>query len=80
MNKNRLRANRLELQKYLKVARQQAGLRQGAVAQALGRPQSYVSKYECGERRLDLAELIDICRVLAISPIELISIVEKEAL
>jgi len=33
---------------------------QGALAKRLGRPQSYVSKYESGERRLDLVELEEI--------------------
>jgi transcriptional regulator with XRE-family HTH domain len=41
----------------LKAARLAAGLTQTAVAQALGRPQSYVSKTESGERRLDPIEL-----------------------
>jgi transcriptional regulator with XRE-family HTH domain len=44
-----------------------AGLRQSDVAARLGRPQSFVSKYESGERRLDLVELWTVCRVLGIS-------------
>ena len=43
--------------KHLKQARQEAGLRQIEVASKLGKPQSYVSKIEQGERRLDVAEL-----------------------
>lgn len=34
-----------------------AGLTQLQVAQKLGRPQSYVSKCESGERRVDVVEL-----------------------
>lgn len=41
----------------LKTARQQAGLRQVEVARRLGRPQSFVSKCESGERRVDVVEL-----------------------
>ena len=41
----------------LRKARQGAGLKQVEVASRLGKPQSYVSKIEQGERRLDIAEL-----------------------
>ncbi len=45
------------LQRVLHVMRQEKGLTQVNLAQRLGRPQSYVSKYESGERKLDLPEL-----------------------
>jgi transcriptional regulator with XRE-family HTH domain len=45
-------------------ARKDAGLTQTEVAVRLGRLQSYVSKYECGERRLDLIEFLEIADVL----------------
>ena len=51
-------------QKFLKVIReirQQAELRQIDVAERLKQPQSFVSKYESGERRLDLLELEQVC-------------------
>jgi len=41
----------------LKKARQESGLIQTEVAKKLGKPQSFVSKVERGERRLDVAEL-----------------------
>ena len=41
----------------LKQARTDAGLTQEQVAEKLGKPQSYVSKSEAGERRLDITEL-----------------------
>lgn len=43
--------------KRLKEARIEAGLSQQDVADKLEKPQSYVSKIESGERRLDVAEI-----------------------
>ena len=45
-------------------ARKAATLSQADLANRLSRPQSFVSKYERGERRLDLVEFLDIARVL----------------
>ncbi|MFA5052963.1 MAG: helix-turn-helix transcriptional regulator [Parcubacteria group bacterium] len=47
----------------LKTARIEAGLSQQAVADKLGKPQSYISKIESGERRLDVAELKNIAEI-----------------
>jgi transcriptional regulator with XRE-family HTH domain len=41
----------------LKKARIDAGLSQQAVADKMKKPQSYISKTESGERRLDVAEM-----------------------
>jgi len=41
----------------LRKARIKAGFTQEQVAEKLGKPQSYVSKSEAGERRLDVTEL-----------------------
>lgn len=43
--------------KKLKKARLETGLKQTEIAKKLGKPQSYISKIEQGERRLDVAEL-----------------------
>lgn len=45
-------------------ARRNADLTQQELADQLGRPQSYVSKYERGERRLDVIEFLDIVKIL----------------
>lgn len=43
-------------------ARKAAELTQQALSKKLGRPQSYVSKYERGERRLDVIEFLEVVR------------------
>jgi transcriptional regulator with XRE-family HTH domain len=44
------------------IARKRAGLTQQALAARLSRPQSFIAKYETGERRIDVVEFIAICR------------------
>lgn len=50
----------------LRRIREEAGLRQVDVAERVGQPQSFVSKYESGERRLDLLELEFICEACGV--------------
>lgn len=47
-------------------ARKQIGMTQVQVAKKLRKPQSFVSKFERGERRLDLTEFIEIADALEI--------------
>jgi transcriptional regulator with XRE-family HTH domain len=56
----------------LAVVRENAGIRQRELAKKLGRPQSFVAKYEGGERRLDVIEFIAIARALGADPIKLL--------
>jgi transcriptional regulator with XRE-family HTH domain len=56
-----------KLQELLRQIRQEAGLRQSELAKRLKVSQSYVSKYEAGEKRLDLIELRRICQAMGIS-------------
>jgi len=52
------------LRERLVAARHAAGLSQQQLADKLGRPQSFVAKYENGERRIDLVELFEIAALL----------------
>ena len=54
-------------------ARKKLGLSQDAVAQRLGKPQQYVSRYETGERRLDIFEYLDAARVLSVDGLAIAS-------
>ena len=55
-------------------ARKTAGLTQHALARRLKRPQSFVAKYEGGERRVDVVEFIAIARALGADPLKLMAI------
>jgi transcriptional regulator with XRE-family HTH domain len=49
-------------------ARKRAGLTQAELALRLKRPQSFVAKYENGERRLDVIELVIIAKAIGTDP------------
>ena len=51
----------------LRAARERAGLTQEEVARRLGQTQSWVSKCERGERRIDVLELRAFCRAFEVS-------------
>ena len=72
MKHNDIKSQHEILQGLLRQARLDAGLRQVDLAERLGQPQSFVSKYESGERKLDLFELRRVCEALDISLIEFI--------
>lgn len=57
----------VEFVSRLRAARTQRRLSQHRLGELLGKPQSFVSKVETGERRLDLIEAAEWCRVLGVS-------------
>ena len=57
-------------------ARRAAGLTQQQLADKLKRPQSFVAKFENGERRLDVVEFLQIARLLGADPHEIIDEIE----
>lgn len=72
MNKNIFTKEQEQLQELLRQVRIDAGLRQSDLAERLGVPQSFVSKYESGERRLDLLEVRQICEAVGLSLLDFI--------
>lgn len=56
------------LRHFLKQARKLAGLSQQQLAARVGQPQSFVSKYERGERRIDVVECFEVARALGMDP------------
>ena len=59
------------------TARKEAGLRQEELARRLDKPQSFVSKYERRERRLDVVEFITICRALNVDARRVVGEIEN---
>lgn len=55
----------------LVAVRKNADIRQQALAKKLGKPQSFVAKYEGGERHIDLVEFIAIVRAVGDDPVRL---------
>ncbi|PZV34860.1 helix-turn-helix domain-containing protein [Mesorhizobium kowhaii] len=53
--------------------RKAKGLTQAQLAETLGRPQSFVAKYEGGERRLDVLEFLDVTAALDADACEILS-------
>ncbi|MEF2549417.1 helix-turn-helix transcriptional regulator [Aurantimonas sp. E1-2-R+4] len=53
-------------------ARKGAGITQAELGERIGQRQTFVSKVELGERRLDIAELVEICRAIGVDPHALI--------
>jgi len=54
----------IELLANLRRERMASNISQTELSQKLSKPQSFISKIECGERRLDVIELLSICAIL----------------
>ena len=60
-------------------ARKAKGLTQADVATALGKPQSFVAKYENAERRIDVIEFVDIAAALGVPTAAILEKIESSA-
>ncbi len=77
MKKTNKDLQREKLEELLKRIRQDKGIRQVELAEKLGVPQSFISKYESGDRRLDILELRQVCEAVGISLQEFIQKLEE---
>jgi transcriptional regulator with XRE-family HTH domain len=57
-----------DLVKFLREARTKAGLTQVEAAKKLGCRQTFISKIECGERRIDVVEFVVMMRAYGTDP------------
>lgn len=73
MRKSLFSPDHRRLCELLIAARRSAGLTQEIVARRLDKPQSFVAKYENGERRIDVIELIKITKALGADPLEIVT-------
>jgi len=67
MKKSRFTKRYDRVLKTLRTARKAAGLTQVQVAKRFGTHASFVSKCESGERRIDVVELSEFCKVYGIA-------------
>ena len=63
-----------QLSTLLRQLRRDAGLTQAEVARRLDVAQSFVSKYESGERRLDVIEFLMLAEIIGFDPLEVVNI------
>jgi transcriptional regulator with XRE-family HTH domain len=61
----------------IRSVRQARGITQQELARRLGRPQSYVSKVELGERRIDVVEYLHLMRAIEGEPLALLRDIER---
>ncbi len=70
----------IELRELLIKIRHTKNLTQIEVAERLNKPQSFVSKYENGERRLDIIEFLEVCKALETDPQSVIQLHSKRGI
>lgn len=59
-----------QLLAVLKALRREVGMTQVELGLRLGNTQTFVSKIERGERRLDVSEFVDVCEALGVKPLQ----------
>jgi transcriptional regulator with XRE-family HTH domain len=66
--------------RLLRQARENAGITQVALAKKLGQTQSFISKIERGDRRLDIIQLRTLCRIFGVTLLEFVERLEQALL
>lgn len=72
MPRQSVQERRKQLRKLLTAARKEAGLKQVEVAKKMGKPQPFMSRFETGERQLEVAEFIELAQILGLDPVKII--------
>lgn len=72
MTKSVHSARYAELRRLLVEARQAAAMTQVDAAKRLRKPQSYLSKVESGERRIDIVEFLDLAEAVGADPVAIV--------
>ena len=78
VKKNTRLIQQKKLLALLRGVRIEAGLTQSELASRLGTDQTFISKYESGERRLDILELREVCQVIGIDLVAFIRRLDKD--
>jgi transcriptional regulator with XRE-family HTH domain len=78
MDKSIFTAEYKSFLKHLREARENSGLTQADLGERLGQTQSFVSKCERGERRLDVIELMAFCDALEIDFTRFVTSLQRE--
>lgn len=78
MKKRIYLAQRGRLVSLLRDMRIEAGLTQVDLAARIEKDQAYVSRYESGQRRLDVLEVREICQVVGVTLEEFAKRLERE--
>lgn len=60
------------LVEILVAARKDAGVRQAELARRVGKTQTFVTRFEAGQRRIDAIELLALCEIIGIDAVKVI--------
>ena len=66
-----------KLAEVLTEARKQAGISQQVLAKRLSKPQPFVSRYEIGQKRVEVVELLEICDALGVNASDILTKIQK---
>ena len=61
-----------KLVEILVAARKQAGVRQAELARRVGKTQTFVTRFEAGQRRIDAIELLALCEIIGLDPLKVV--------
>lgn len=78
MTKSIYTARYKRMREQLVAAREKAGLTQVELAKILGKPQSFISKVESGERRIDVIELFQALSAIGADPVAFVRALLKD--